>query len=91
MHRNSVDIVIKDARNQNVRKYQSKYDKDAETTEGYFEKGYYRGQRKLVPEGQGNDIKGTNEKIDFTDYESRHSETVESPPLSKEEAKSKQK
>jgi len=88
--KNSVDIVIKDARGQNVRRYQSKYGKEAETTEGYFEKGDYRGQRKLVPKGQGKDIKGANEKIEFTDYESRHSETVESTPLSKEEAKAKQ-
>ena len=88
--KNSVDIVIKDACGQNVRKYQSKYGKDAQTTEGYFEKGNYRGQRKLVPEGQGKDIKNANEKIEFTDYESKHSETVESTPLSKEEAKAKQ-
>ena len=44
-----------------------------------------------MPEGQGKDIKGANEKIEFTGYESGHSETVESTPLSKEEAKAKQK
>ena len=49
--KNSIDIVIKNARMNTVRRYQSKYGKEAETTEGYFEKGDYRGQRKLVPEG----------------------------------------
>lgn len=88
--KNSVDVVIRDERGQIVRKYQSKYGKDAETTEGYFEKGDYRGQRKLVPEGQGDQIKNANEKIEFTDYKSKHPEKVESKPLSKEEAKAKQ-
>ena len=88
--KNSVDVVVRDERGNIVRKYQSKYGKDAETTEGYFEKGDYRGQRKLVPEGQGDKIDNANEKIEFTDYKSKHPETVESKPLSKEEAKAKQ-
>lgn len=88
--KNSVDIKITDERGNIVRKYQSKYGKDAETTQEYFEGGDYRGQRKLVPEGQGKDIEGANEKIEFTDYKSKHPETVESKPLSKEEAKAKQ-
>ena len=88
--KNSVDVVIRDARGNIVRKYQSKYGKDTETTESYFEKGDYRGQRKLVPKGQGKDIKNANEKIEFTDYKSKKSETIESTPLSKEEAKLKQ-
>ncbi|MCR4632048.1 MAG: hypothetical protein K5786_10500, partial [Treponema sp.] len=88
--KNSVDVVVRDERGQIVRKYQSKYGKDAETTEGYFEKGDYRGQRKLVPEGQGDKINNANEKIEFTDYKSKHPETIESKPLSKEEAKAKQ-
>ena len=88
--KNSVDIVVRDDRGNIVRKYQSKYGKDTETTELYFEKGDYRGQRKLVPKGQGKDIKNANEKIEFTDYKSKNSETVESTPLSKEEAKLKQ-
>ena len=88
--KNSVDIVVRDDRGNIVRKYQSKYGKDTETTESYFEKGDYRGQRKLVPKGQGKDIKNANEKIEFTDYKSKNSETVESTPLSKEEAKLKQ-
>ncbi|MCI7437056.1 MAG: hypothetical protein MSH22_10760 [Spirochaetia bacterium] len=88
--KNSVDVVIRDERGNIVRKYQSKYGKDAETTQEYFEKGDYRGQRKLVPEGQGDKINNANEKIEFTDYKSKHSETVESKPLSKEEAKAEQ-
>lgn len=88
--KNSVDIVVRDEHGQIVRKYQSKYGKDAETTEGYFENGDYRGQRKLVPEGQGDKINNANEKIEFTDSKSKHSETIESKPLSKEAAKAKQ-
>lgn len=88
--KNSVDVVVRDGNGEIVRKYQSKYGKDAETTEEYFEKGDYRGQRKLVPEGQGDKIKGANEKIEFTDYKSKKPETVESKPLSKAEAKAKQ-
>lgn len=88
--KNSVDVVVRDARGKIVRKYQSKYGKDAETTEGYFEDGDYRGQRKLVPEGQGDKIENTNEKIEFKDSKSKNPETIESKPLSKEEAKAKQ-
>lgn len=56
--KDSVDLFIDDARGHHVRRYQSKYGKDSETTEQYFEDGDYRGQRKLVPKGQGKDIKG---------------------------------
>ncbi|MBQ7745833.1 MAG: hypothetical protein IJT92_00040 [Spirochaetia bacterium] len=89
--KNSVDVVVRDERGGIVRKYQSKYGKDAETTESYFENGDYRGQRKLVPEGQSKDIKGSSDKIEYTDYKSRHPEKIESKPLSKEEAKAMQK
>lgn len=88
--KNSVDVVVRDERGNIVRKYQSKYGKDAETTQEYFEKGDYRGQRKLVPEEQGDKINNANEKIEFTDYKSKHPESVESKPLSKEEAKARQ-
>lgn len=50
--KNSVDIVIVDGEGNIVRKYQSKYYKDAKATEKAFEQGDYRGQRKLVPDGQ---------------------------------------
>lgn len=54
--KNSVDIVIKDGNGNTVKQYQSKYCKDAEATAKAFEKGDYRGQQKLVPDGQQADI-----------------------------------
>lgn len=54
--KNSVDIVIKDGNGKIVRRYQSKYCKDAAATEQAFEHGDYRGQRKLVPKGQESEI-----------------------------------
>lgn len=54
--KNSVDIVIVDGEGKVVRRYQSKYCKDAKATEQAFENGDYRGQQKLVPEGQQGDI-----------------------------------
>ena len=54
--KNSVDIVIVDGNGKVVRRYQSKYCKDAKATEQAFEHGDYRGQRKLVPEGQEENI-----------------------------------
>lgn len=54
--KNSVDIVIVDGDDKVVRRYQSKYCKDAKATEQAFEHGDYRGQQKLVPEGQEGEI-----------------------------------
>ncbi len=54
--KNSVDIVIFDGDGNVVRRYQSKYCKDARATEQAFEHGDYRGQQKLVPEGQESEI-----------------------------------
>lgn len=54
--KNSVDIVIVDGNGKVVRRYQSKYYKDAKATEKAFEHGDYRGQQKLVPKGQEGDI-----------------------------------
>lgn len=54
--KNSVDIVIVDANGKVVKRYQSKYCKDAKATEQAFEHGDYRGQQKLVAEGQQADI-----------------------------------
>ena len=54
--KNSVDIVIVDGAGKIVRRYQSKYCKDAKATELAFEHGDYRGQQKLVPEGQEGEI-----------------------------------
>ena len=54
--KNSVDIVIVDGEGKVAKRYQSKYYKDAKATELAFEHGDYRGQQKLVPEGQEGDI-----------------------------------
>ena len=54
--KNSVDIDIVDGNGKVVRRYQSKYCKDAKATQSAFEKGDYRGQRKLVPEGQEGEL-----------------------------------
>lgn len=54
--KNSVDIVIVDSKGKTVRRYQAKYCKNAKATEKAFEQGNYRGQQKLVPEGQEGEI-----------------------------------
>lgn len=54
--KDSVDIVIVDKNGKIVRKYQVKYYKDAESTENAFTHGDYRGQRKLVPEEQAEEL-----------------------------------
>lgn len=54
--KNSVDIVIKDENGKIVRRYQSKYCKNAKETSKSFEEGDYRGQQKLVPDGQHEEI-----------------------------------
>lgn len=78
--KNSVDIVIVDEGGHIVRRYQSKYCKDAEATARAFEHGDYRGQQKLVPEGQEQDIaKKVTTVIEAPDGTS-------STPLSKERA-----
>lgn len=78
--KNSVDIVIKDKAGKIVRRYQSKYCADAESTQRALENGDYRGQRKLVAEGQGKDIANSTECIQSPDG-------VKSEPLSKQQAK----
>ena len=79
--KNSVDIVIVDESGKVVRRYQSKYCKDAEATAKAFEHGDYRGQQKLVPEGQEQNIrKKTTTVIEAPDG-------TTSTPLSKERAK----
>lgn len=55
--KNSVDIVIVDGNGKVVSRYQSKYCKDSNATQKAFEKGDYRGQQKLVPDGQQNELK----------------------------------
>lgn len=77
--KNSVDIVIKDENGKIVRRYQAKYGADGKATGRLFEKGNYRGQRKLVPEGHTNDVQNSTDHIEM--------EGVSSRPLSKDEAK----
>ena len=77
--RNSVDLKITNPDGKIEAKYQSKYGSDSEITQGYFKDGNYRGQQKLVPEGQGKDINNSHEKIEYGG--------AESTPLSKERAK----
>ncbi len=59
--KNSVDIEIIDGAGKVVKRYQSKYCKNAEATRKAFEHGDYRGQQKLVPEEQisENQVKAT--------------------------------
>lgn len=82
--KNSVDVVIFDGNGKVVRRYQSKYCKDAESTLDAFKKGDYRGQRKLVPDGQEIDIKNSTNVIEAPDG-------TRSNPLSKQSAKGLQK
>ena len=80
--RNSVDVQVYDNpqdKGTPTQRYQSKYGKDAESSEQYYEDGNYRGQRKLVPKGQAEDIHGSTDHID--------ADGAQSKPLSKEEAK----
>lgn len=78
--KNSVDILVKDKEGKVVKRYQSKYGKDAETTKKYFEQGDYRGQQKLVPEEQQDQIEAkTVDKIETEDG-------AKSKPLSKTDA-----
>lgn len=65
--KNSVDIVIRDKAGKIVRRYQSKYCADAESTQRALESGDYRGQRKLVAEGQAKDITNATECIESPD------------------------
>lgn len=82
--KNSVDIVVVDGNGKVVRRYQSKYCKDAESTLESFKKGDYRGQRKLVPDGQEVDIRNSTNIIEAPDG-------TRSNPLSKQSAKDLQK
>lgn len=78
--KNSVDLVIVDGDGKVVRRYQSKYCKDAQATADAFEKGDYRGQRKLVPEGQEKEVgKNATSIIEAPDG-------TKSNPLSKKDA-----
>ena len=75
--KNSMDIGIYDGDGKLVRRYQAKYGADADKTTELFERGDYRGQRKLVPEGHAD--ANSTEVIEI--------DGVSSKPLSKEAAK----
>ena len=79
--KNSVDIVIEDEAGKVVKRYQSKYYKDAKSTAKAFEAGDYRGQQKLVPSDQHAEIaKKCTQVIEAPDG-------ITSNPLSKQDAK----
>lgn len=83
--KNSVDIVVVDGNDKVVRRYQSKYCKDTQSTIKAFEDGNYKGQQKLVPEDQSIGV------------QKKHAVVIEAPdgttstPLSKSTAKKLQK
>ncbi len=79
---NSVDIVVENKNTGKVAsRYQVKYGKDAKATADAFERGDYRGQQKLVPEGQEGDIgKKATTTLEAPDG-------TKSKPLSKQDAK----
>lgn len=78
-NKNSVDIVIKDENGKIIKRYQSKYGADSKSTGKLFDKGDYRGQRKLVPKGHTDDINNSTDHIE--------ADGIKSKPLTKEEAK----
>jgi hypothetical protein len=82
--KNSVDLVITDADGKIVRRYQSKYCSSAEYTSEAFENGDYRGQRRLVPDGQEANVKNSSNVIEAPDG-------TTSNPLSKTSAKDLQR
>lgn len=77
--KNSVDLQIYDADGKVVRRYQSKYGSDAKATEDLFDHGDYRGQQKLGPEDQVEQIPGAKDHIEAPDG-------TRSEGLSKEQA-----
>jgi hypothetical protein len=84
--KNSVDIVLKDITangNSRAQSYQVKYGKDANATDYLFKGGDYRGQRKIVPDGQEGNIPNAYNVIEAPDG-------VKGSPLNKEAAKGMQ-
>ncbi len=73
--KNSVDLVIKDDAGKYVKKYSAKAYKNAnETAKSFYDKitGYkYKGQSKLVPTDQTNEIANSADKIKYNDVESK--------------------
>ena len=73
--KNSVDLVIKDDAGKYVKKYSAKAYKNAnETAKSFYDKitGYkYKGQSKLVPTDQTNEIANSADKIKYNNVESK--------------------
>lgn len=63
-----------------IKRYQSKYGQDPKATQQAFEKGNYRGQQSLVPEGQAD--KMSRKAVEFIESP----DGIRSTPLSKERA-----
>lgn len=80
--KNSMDIGIYDEQGKLVRRYQAKYGQDADATQKLFEHGDYKGQRKLIPNDQVDNVKGGVGEIEYNG--------IKSKPLSKAEAKALQ-
>lgn len=80
--KNSMDIGIYDDKGKLVKRYQAKYGQDADNTGKLFEKGDYRGQRKLVPADQVDQLENATDSIEI--------DGIKSKPLSKAEAKALQ-
>lgn len=80
--KSSMDIGIYDAKGKLVRRYQAKYGADADATQNLWDNGDYRGQRKLVPSDQVDQLDNATDKLSH--------EGIESKPLSKQEAKALQ-
>ncbi len=85
--KNSMDIGIYKVENgqltgKPVARYQAKYGKDAQASQTLWDKGDYRGQQKLVPAEQAEQLKGAKDCIEYGG--------VQSKPLTKAEAKALQ-
>ena len=80
--KNSMDVGIYDADGKLVRRYQAKYGQDADATQALWDKGDYRGQRKLVPADHVGDMEGATDRIEHGG--------IQSKPLTKAEAKALQ-
>lgn len=82
--KNSVDILVKDSSGKVEQRYQAKYYENAEKTGAAFKHGDYRGQQKLVPADQQDQIAAkTADRIKTADG-------TQSKTLTKEEAKALQ-
>lgn len=88
--KNSVDIAITDTSSgtkRMVKRYQSKYGKDAPSTAQYLKNGDYRNQQALVPKNQKRDVRSrmTGNKTITDHIESP--DGITSKPVTKEQVK----